>query len=246
MSKQTKQGKIILDSGCFLPLAKPEQTYAEIGYFECAGSSPDFRVVVDNKERRFPKLRKLRQDCDARGSKCQIEVRYKDSDGTTRKDGIKMSAKFHKQLLHLRDLYEEDVPVAPDNFDCVIRFDSGRFVPADLRRRAFKEHTKRPDGTLALVPKTDPKEPRRKIMHDVEVTFTLKKDEAIELSRNDVVFWSSKGLDVKESFEIKIMADTSTTKKYLGSSFKVQRDTLWLPNPDPPPTCPAPPCPERG
>jgi hypothetical protein len=241
----SKTATIILDSGCFLQLEAKGQTYSEIGYFQCAGSASDFRVMIDGKEKNVPELNKLAAGCD--GPKCKVEVRHKDSNERIKTDGVKFEKNFHDELLEMKDLYDAPVPVSRENFECVIRFDSGTFSPREVRKRVFKEHKKLPDGKHELVPDAPPKPIKKPIMHDVAVSFTLAPGESIEFARNGKAFWSIKEGDIADSLEIKILADDSTAPRYFCDSFGAKRDTYLLPNPsDPPPSCPSPPCLEGG
>ena len=244
----SKTATIILDSGCFLQVEPKGQTFSEIGYFQCDGSASDFSVVIDDKERAFTELHKLAEGCGGPGGECKIEVRHKDSHGGVKLDGVKFSEKFHDDLLEMKNLYEVTVPVKRENFDCVIRFDSGAFSPLDVRKRVFKQHhPKGPDGKHALVKGAPPKPIDKPIMHDVIVTFSLEPNESIEFARNGAPFWSIKEEDVERSIVIKLLADDSTSPKYFGDSFAAARDMYIMPNPsDPPPSCPSPPCLEGG
>ena len=242
-----KTATIILDSGCFLKVEEKGQTFSEIGYFQCEGSAPDFRVVIDDREREVPELQKLAEGYDEPKRECKIEVRHKDASGAIKTDGVKFSETFHDELLEMKDLYGKPVPVNRQNFDCVIRFDSGKFSADDLRTRVFKEHRKGPNGKHKLVRGAKPKPVKKPIMHDVVVTFTLGPDESIEFARNGEPFWSIKEGEMEGSLVVKLLADDSTAPKYFADSFETERATYALPNPsDPPPSCPSPPCLEGG
>lgn len=232
-----KRAKLILDSGCFLPLSDKKQTYSEIGLFQCDESKADFTVRVDGEEKHFPALRKL-------GSHCRIEVRHVNRNGTAKKGRVTFPKSFHRRLLKLKDLYGEHVPVNSKTFDCIVLLGTGRFSSKDARLgRVFKQHTKRADGRHVLQARVAPKEIKKPIMHDIVVRYTLEDGEWIELLRDGTPFWSTKDADAKQSIEIKILADESTVPKYFGDSFQTLRAEYWLPNPsDPPPMCPNPPC----
>lgn len=242
-----KKATIVLDSGCFLQLEKKGQTFSEIGYFQCDGSDPDFEIVIDDQKTTVPELHKLAEGYTGPEQICKIEVRHKDADGATKTDGVEFPKNFHDKLLRMEDLYGVPVPVRPANFDCVIRFDSGKFSPADVRPRVFKDHQKGENGKHKLVLGATANPFDKPIMHDVVVSYSLKRGESIEFARNGVPFWSIKEEDVKRSIEIKILADDSTVSKYFSDSFKEPMTTFALPNPsDPPPSCPSPPCLEDG
>ncbi|MEK6287501.1 MAG: hypothetical protein AABO57_17295 [Acidobacteriota bacterium] len=232
-----KRAKLILDSGCFLPLNDKKQTYSQIGLFQCDKSWADFTVRVDGKEKDFPALRKL-------GSNCKIEVRHVNENGTAKKGRVTFPKTFHRRLLELKDLYGEHVPVNSKTFDCIVLLRTGQFSSKDTRLgRVFKKHTKRAKGRPVLQTRVAPKELKKPIMHDIVVRYSLEEGESIEFLRDGTPFWSTKEANAKQSIEIKINADESTVPKYFGDSFQTRRGELWLPNPsDPPPMCPNPPC----
>lgn len=226
---------ITLDSGSFLPKT---DSFCRIGYFECEAKTSDIQIRVDNNvPQGLPDPFKL-------GKGCVIEVRHKDALGKVKKDGVRTAATFGKALLRLKDLYGVDVPTSSNNFDCEIVFFSGELAPLEIRDRHFKEHKKQADGSYVLVAGAPTKPAGKAIMHDCSVTYSLDDDESIELARDDKTLWSSEGLGAKQKIDIKILADHSTVTKFFGDAFAGQQTTYWMPNPDPPPTCPSPPCPE--
>jgi len=113
-----------------------------------------------------------------------------------------------------------------------------------IKPRAFDSGKyKRADGKLAMLPDETPKDIRKAIAHTVQVQFTLKKGEALELARNGKVFWSSRTSGAKNRVELEIIADNSTWKKFYCDIFKEKLDQYWMPHEgDPPPMCPEPPC----
>jgi hypothetical protein len=229
------QATVILDSGCFLPGDETSLT-TEIGYFQSSRSAQDIRVIADGKETEVDKLKNL-------GKKCQIEIRHVKANGAIYDQGAKASATFHDELLHLKDLYGEDMPVDRNKFDCILRFDAGLFRGALVKPRYFKLHRQQAAGKFAYSPDDAPKLVGKPIAHNVHVHFKLKKDEAIELARDGEVFWSSKTSGAKERLDIEIIADNTTAEKFYRQVLKGKRDSYWLPNQgDPPPTCPIPPC----
>ena len=228
------QATVILDSGCFLP-GNEKNSSTEIGYFQSDNAAQDIRIIADGKELESKDLMSL-------GEKCQIEIRHVKEDGTTYDEGAKASPNFHDQLLHFRELYGVDVPVDPTKFDCILRFDSGLFFGAMLKPRAFKPY-RHTDGQYVYAPDVAPKSIDRPIAHNVHVHFKLDKGEALQLVRDDVVFWSSAENGVSERLEIEIIADNSTAKKFYCDALESSRDSYWLPNQgDPPPACPIQPC----
>ena len=230
---------VTLDSGSFLPMTG---TFCEIGYFECEPGVSDIKIFIDGEEPDdIPNPFKL---CSA-GAKCVIEVRHKDKNDVINTNGIRTSKTFHSQLLHLEQLYGNHQPVERSNFNCVIKFASGHFRASMVKKRGFKEHKKQPDGSFkpdaAIKPAAI-----GPIAHNMVVHFTLEDDEALELARDGVTFWTSKGRPIKERLEIEIAADNSTAEKFFRHALKDgNKDTYLLPNQgDPPPSCPFPPCPE--
>jgi hypothetical protein len=231
------QATVILDSGCFLPGNEKNLT-TEIGYFQSGNVAQDIRIIADGEELPSGNLMSL-------GQKCQIEIRHVKADGTIYDEGAKASTNFHKQLLHLNELYgDKNVPVVdPTKFDCILRFDSGHFCGAMLKPRAFKQYRRETDGKYVYEPNVEPKPIDRPIAHNVHVHFKLDEGEAIELARDGVIFWSSNDNKVGERLEIEIIADNSTAEKFYCDVMESSRDCYWVPNQgDPPPTCPLPPC----
>jgi hypothetical protein len=229
---------VTLDSGSFLPMTG---TFCEIGYFECEPSVSDLKIFIDGEEPDdVPSPFKL---CSA--GKCVIEVRHKDKDDRTNTNGIRTSKTFHSQLLHLEQLYGNHQPVERLKFDFVIRFDSGHFRASMVKKRAFKEHKKQPDRSYKLDSAINPTA-IGPIAHNMVVYFALADDEALELARDGVTFWTSKGKTINDRIEIEIAADNSTAEKFYRHALKdATKDSYLLPNQgDPPPCCPLPPCPE--
>jgi hypothetical protein len=233
---------INLDSGCCLPIKKLDSGgySAEIGYFQNPPGSPDIRVFVDSDERQFdPPL-------ELGGDNCRIDVIHKNADGTTRSDGVKACNSFHDQLLHLKDLYGEDIRMDPLKFDCIFRFETGRLLPSMVKKRAFKESKKDQYGQFTP---TGNRKTHTQVSHNLVFHFTLEKDEVLEWSRNGKVFLSSEDLGVKTRLEIEIPVDNSVANKFYHDGFLNSRpdDVYWLPNEgDPPPNCSWPPCPDGG
>jgi hypothetical protein len=218
------------------------EKFCEIGYFECEPAISDIKIFVDGEEPDdIPTLVKL---CDGRG-KCTIEVRHKDKDDRTDTSGIRTSKTFHSQLLHFEQLYGSHQAVERSNFDCIIRFDSGHFRASMVKKRVFKEHKRQPDGSFKPDAAIKPG-PIGPIAHNMVVHFTLADGEALELARDDAVFWTSKGRSIKDRLEIEIAADNGTAEKFFRHALKdASKDKYLLPNQgDPPPACPLPPCPE--
>jgi hypothetical protein len=229
------QATVILDSGCFLP-GNPDNLSTEIGYFQSSRSAQDIRVIADGKEKKFDELKTL-------GKKCQLEIRHVKKDGSIYDKGAHATATFHDELLHLRDLYGEDVPFDQTRFDCVLRFDSGYFCGALLKPRHFKLHRQQSDGKYIYSSDDKPKLISRPIAHNVYVYFKLKKGETIQLARGGEVFWSSDQSGAKDRLEIEIIADNTTAEKFYRQALQGKRDCYWLPNQgDPPPACSVPPC----
>ena len=237
------QVKVILDSGCFLPIQKPG-TSCEVGYYQCDPSTSDIRVYLDGDEASYSYPS---DPFKLGGGNCTVEIRHKMKDGSINKDGVKKSPTCHGRLLHMnRDLYGEDLAPDRTKFDCVLHFDSGRFCDSKVKKRRFKEHSQQPDGTYVYTT-TDQIKEIGPVAHDVVVHYKLDDGEAIELARDGRVFWSSEKLKIEGLLEIELIADNSTVEKFYCKSFKVEKDKYWVPNQgDPPPVCPEPPCIENG
>lgn len=231
---------INLDSGCFLPTKKLKTGgySSEIGYFQNPPGIPDIRVIVDSEEKVYNVPLKLGN------ANCTMDVIHKNVDGTPRTDGVKAARTFHDQLLHLKDLYGEDIDMDPSKFDCIFRFETGRLVPSMVKNRDFKESKKDRNGKFAP---TGNRKNHTSVSHNVIFHFTLEKGEALELVQNGKVILSSEDLGVKTRLEIEFPVDNSVANKFYHDGFLKTRpdDVYWLPNDDdPPPNCPCPPCPE--
>lgn len=234
---------VTLDSGSFLPKT---DTFCEIGYFECEPTVSDIKIFIDGEEP--DDVANPFKLCDA-SKKCVIEVRHKDKDDHTKTDGIRTSKTFHSQLLHFEHLYGPGThhAVERNNFDCVIRFDSGHLRASMVKKRDFKEHKKQQDGSFKHDPQDRPK-PVGAVSHNVVVSFTLDDNEALDLARDNSTIWTSKKYNPKQRIDIEIAADNSTAEKFFRHSLSDSgKDSYWLPNQgDPPPTCPSPPCPRSS
>ena len=242
---------INLDSGCFLPTEpikargfsptdpiKKEKYSCRVGYFQNPPAIPDIRVFVDSDELELPEPLKL--GCE----NCTIDVIHRNADGSAKSDGVKVAKTFHGQLLHLKDLYGEDIDMDPAKFDCIFRFESGRLLPSMIKSRGFKESKKDEYGKFASTGKRKEHDP---VSHNVIVHFMLEKGEVLEFSKDGKVLLSSADLGVKRRLEIEVPVDNSVANKFYHDGFlKTRPDNVyWLPNDgDPPPNCPCPPCPE--
>src|SRR4030095_9086060 len=241
------EATIVLDSGTFLPKT---DRFCDVGYFQSEDNVSDIKIFVDGEEVDFPQPFKL---CESKEKKCRLHIFHKDGGDIAKPDGITVSRTFHSQLLHLKDLYNDEPKVAgkdnhqhveENNFDCVLRFHSGHFCASMVKNRAFKEHKMQSTGLYKHDPKDKPK--TLAVSHNVVIHFTLEDGEALELVRDSSTLWSSKKHAPKRRIEIEIVADNSTAEKFSRHSFSDDKKaSYWLPNQgDPPPTCPSPPCPE--
>ena len=233
---------VVLDSGTLLPAEKPKGLqpgyyYSEIGYFQNPKGEPDIRIFVDGDESvQNPPLK-------LGGENCTLEVRHVKADGCIHRQGATAAKTFHEQLLHLKDLYGGHIEMDRSKFDCVIRFESGRFMPSMVKKRAFKE-SKRDTVGLSFAPTGNRKEIDR-VAHNISVHFTLAEGEVLELAKSGTVFLSSRDLDVKNRLEIELPVSNAVGNKFYHDAFKAPRvdNIYWLPNEcDPPPSCPRPPC----
>jgi hypothetical protein len=229
---------INLDSGCLMPAGelKSKGRDCEVGYFQNLGDSPDIRVFVDGEERIYDPPLKLGN------ANSTIEVRHRNVDGTIKSDGVTSAPTFHKSILHMKDLYGEHIEMDRAKFDCVFRFETGRFMPSMVKGRAFKKS--RCDGPGLFSEIGTRKEDLPPVSHNIVVQFTLKKGEVLEIAGKSL-FLSSKDLRVKKRLEIEVPVDNSVGNKFYHDGFKHPRedDCYWLPNAcDPPPSCPFPPC----
>lgn len=229
------QATVILDSGCILP-GYEKSTSTDIGYFQSSASAPDLRVIADGRVYPDAALQSL-------GQNCVIEVRHVKADGSINRSGARATDDFHSEILHLRDLYGVDMPVSPKNFECVLRFDAGLFCGAQLKPRQFKLYRQQSNGDYIYSPTDAPMSIDRPIAHNIHVLFKLDDGDALELARDDVVFWSSRRITVAHRLEIEVIADNTTADKFYRVALTGIGDQCWLPNQgDPPPVCPEYPC----
>jgi hypothetical protein len=231
------QATIVLDSGCFLPVPENNNgAYTEIGYFGSSKSVSDIRVLADGVE--TPEEEQINIE-----KNCVMEVRHVNAKGQVKKTGVKGSPTFHSQLLHMKDLYGQHMPVDRSKFDCVIHFESGYFCSSLVKPRYFQEIKKQSNGRFASTSESKRKLVGKPIAHNVVVHFKLNKGEALELARDGKVIWSSKDCDVKDRLEIEIVADNTTAEKFYRQVLQAKMDSYWVPNNgDPPPVCSDPPC----
>src|SRR4030095_2011968 len=170
----------------FLPMT---EKYCEIGYFCCESSVSDIKIFTDGEETDdTPNPFKL---CNA-GRKSKIEVRHKDINNQTKKDGITPAKSFHSQLLHLNQLYGSDEAGEPANLNCILRFDSGHFRASMVKNLDFKSHKKQPDGSL-LRDMTVQAKPVGPIAHNMVVSFILEEGEELCLGGDYVILWTTSG-----------------------------------------------------
>ncbi|HEX8186347.1 MAG TPA: hypothetical protein VF747_16395 [Blastocatellia bacterium] len=231
------QATVILDSGCFLPRAEGgDGKSTEIGYFGSSKSVSDIRVLADGVEQISSSPINL-------GKGCIIEVRHAKSSGQPKMDGVKASPTFHGQLLHMKDLYGQHMPVDRARFDCILHFDTGYFCSSLVKPRYFEEHKKQSNGKFMHTEECKRKLVSKPVAHNVLVHFKINNGESLQLLRDGEVFWSSKDSGVKDRLEIEIVADNSTVERFYRRALKEKRDSYWLPNfGDPPPVCPDLPC----
>jgi hypothetical protein len=226
------QATVILDSGCFLPMAKDDNgAFTEIGYFGSSKSVSDIRVVANGIERKESQQINL-------GKNCCIEVRHMRANGELNTDGVRGFPTFHKELLHMTDLYGKDKhqPVLHEKFDCVIRFDSGHFCGALIKPRYFEEYKKQRNGSFVHTKSRKSERLSKPVAHNISVHFKLDDGEWLELARDGEVFWAVKNSSAEERLEIEIGADNMTAEKFYREALKVEREDYRLPNQsDPPP-----------
>src|SRR5688572_32753770 len=126
------QVRIILDSGLLL-LDRSDDQPLDVGYFETS-SATDITVNEDGAQVLPPPDTKFEK------AKHTIDVQHLEA-GQTVKTGVRLSQKFAKELLRMRELYGADVPNANRlEFDCTFRFHSGTFDTTDAKPRLFKEY----------------------------------------------------------------------------------------------------------
>ena len=240
---------VILDSGFFLPVPESNGTYTKIGYFGSDENVPDICVKADGLDVSCSEPMNLGcPESNKLGKECEIEIRHVKADGSVNKDGVLGAKGFQEKLLHLSDLYDTDDFPAIDStkFDCIIRFDSGRFCPALVKPRDFKKYSM--DATTGKLAASyiEKKTVHKPIPHNIQVHFTLEDGETIQFARDGKVFWSSKDSGAKQRLDIDIIADNSTAEKFYCAALKCKGGNYWLPNQgDPPPICSQPPCEPR-
>ena len=226
------QATVILDSGCFLPNQHPQGSGVEIGYFASSKAASDIRVLSDGVKCEYATPLNL-------GKNSVIEVRHVQATGQIKRNSPTPSPMFHQQLLRLKDLYGNDMPVERVKFDCVIRFYSGLFSTSLIKPRYFDEYIRQANGKFAHTKASRRKLVGKPIAHNVLVHFKLSSGEYLELVRNGEVFWTSKDSGAKERLEIEIIADNTTAEKFYRVALKNKMDSYWLPNiGDPPPMQP--------
>ena len=229
---------INLDSGCMLQRKRIKKgCYAcEIGYFQNPGNTPDIIVFVDGEQKAIslPKL-----GCE----NCTIEVRHVMADGRPKRDGVKAAPEFRKYLLHMQDLYGDAIGMDPKKFDCVFRFEAGRFVPSMIKKRAFKLLRMKDDGKMD--PTIAERKVVRRVSHNVVAHLTLEHGESLQLVKGQEVIFSTEGRKIKGRLDIEVPVDNKVAHKFYCHAFKnPRRDRwYWMPNDgDPPPPCSQDPC----
>jgi len=244
-----KHVRIILDSGCFLPLKDHKQTFSEVGYYACENAACDFIVTVDGYPHQgFDDFAKLRpggagqKDSNSPAEACYVDIEHV-APRNSKVHGVKFAPTFHSELLHLGELYGcRGIRVSPKNFDCVLRFQCGLFSSYNLKKRTFRKHRKEKGGHVP-VEGVGALHVERPITQDIEVTFLLDDDEDIVFKRDGVDFWRASDSGFQQSLVIEVPCDEHSAAKFFCESFAEGLETYWLPNPgDPPPICSLPPC----
>lgn len=218
----SKQVRIVLDTGAFLPEKASGQSYIDVGYFEPQGST-DIEVSADGVNVKIPDIR-------FGSNNDRIDIHHLDADNHI-KEGANQSSAFTTDLLRKHELYKTAVPVFKDDaFDCILRLHSGEFDSADVRPRDFKE------CSVAGEVHTGRWQTTRPIANDILVDYKLEDGETVKICRGkeELLSTDAIGAGAKE-IVITILNDTSTVSKYFNEALDHKGQCCWLPNPNPPP-----------
>jgi hypothetical protein len=190
------QATVILDSGCFLKGGEGDTgKYTEIGYFGSSKFVSYIRVFADGMEKVDSQPINL-------GKKCRVEVQHLKADGE-HTEGVKALPTFHGQLLHMKDLYGQHMPMDHSRFDCVLRFESGNFCGSFVKPRYFAKRGRQANGRFEHTQECGRKPLSKPIAHNVVVHFKLNEANALELARDGEAFWSSKDSSAKEQLVLR-------------------------------------------
>jgi hypothetical protein len=212
---------VTLDSGSFF---ERDSSHWDVGYFQSRDSIPDIRVYVDGEEVDVGHI-KL-------GAGNQRIDFYHMKAGGKAPGGISVSKDLDKNLLTREKLYGRPIPLRQSAFDVIIRFHSGHFRSSMVKDRVFKECAYGcPSGGQRLI---------EGVAHNVIIHYVLEEGDYLKLVRDDRVLWSSQDLKVKDSLDVEIVADDSTTGKFFYLSLDLSQDKYWLPNQGNPPPAGAP------
>ena len=220
-----------LDTGCFLP---GDSACVEIGFFQIPEQVSDLRVYVDGEEKEFAYPLKL-----GKGNGT-LELRHTRTGGEVISTGVQKSSNFHACLTSLAYLYGGAVEIDRARFDSVLRLASGHLRPSVIKKRAFMETEKQPDGTMK--PTGEWKEIAQ-VAHGVVAHFELDEGDDWEIVREGERLLAISDLAAMDRVEIHLAADDPTGMRVYHESFKEERKTYWFPDGcDEGPSGPYPPC----
>ena len=206
----------------------------EVGCYQSTDPVSDLRVYVDGEEETTSHPIKLGSE------NSRVTMRQRRSTGEVASNGVIESANLRASVARLRDLYGHDVEVDEGKFDFVLRIESGYLRPSVLKRRAFMETERQPDGTMKTTGKWKELSP---VAHGVVVHFELADDDSWELVRNGEVLLSTKELGAIASVAIDLATDDDAGEKVYRDAFKQESATYWFPDGcNEGPSGPYPPC----
>ena len=151
-------------------------------------------------------------------------------------DGVKTCKSFHGQLLHLKDLYGEDIPMDRSKFDYVFHFETGRLCLQWSRTVRSRKARRINTGSS---PRRQSQESRVSFSQP-RLSLHAQKGKYWS-DRNGKVFLSSESLGVRRALRSRYRWITQWhISSITTDSMKTRPDDVyWLPNHgDPPPNCP--------
>ena len=222
---------LTLDNGCFLP---GHPGCVEIGCYQSPEQVADLRVYVDGEEKEYANPLKL-----GKGN-YTLELRHTRAGGEVNSTGVQESSNFRACLTSLTELYGDVVEVDRARFDSVLRLTSGHLRPSVIKKRAFMETVKRPDGTMK--PTGEWKEVSQ-VAHGVVVHFELGEGDNWDIVREGKRLLVASELGAVRRLEIHLAAYDETGARIYRDAFRHERKTYWFPDGcDEGPSGPYPPC----
>jgi hypothetical protein len=223
---------MVLAGGAFLQNIDDDPKELEVGYYECGldvggKAVPDLRVYADGD---------MVQHTHNKMGTNATAIDVKLFKGTELQTDMTFSQSLKKYLLRKSHLYgkESAPPFDRSKFDYILHFGSGKFCCSNVVPRRFAEAniSSHLYTGKTVIPDTC-------IAHDVVVHFEMDDYSELRLERRDdgqLIFSSNQLSPVPRHFELQLIADDSTARKFFCDCLTLPGPNCWLPNQGHPPS----------